>query len=99
MDLATIIGIVLGFGLIVGAILLDGSLMAFMNLPGALVVIGGTIAATLIKQKLRSVLAAFSVAKQAFLFRLPPSRSSSASSTSSASSPARTAYSPWRRSR
>ncbi len=72
MDLATIIGIVLGFGLIVGAILLDGSLTAFMNLPGALVVIGGTIAATLIKQKLRSVLAAFSVAKQAFLFRLPP---------------------------
>ena len=72
MDLATVFGITLGFGLIAGAILYNGSLMAFMNTPGALVVIGGTLAATLIRQKLSSVLAAFSVAKQAFLFRLSP---------------------------
>ncbi len=72
MDLATVIGIALGFGLIVGSILYDGSLTAFANTPGLLIVIGGTLAATLIKQRLSSVLGAFSVAKQAFLFRLSP---------------------------
>lgn len=72
MDIATFIGIALGFGLIVGSILWDGSLMAFVNVPGLLVVLGGTLAATLIKQSLSHVLGAFSVAKHAFLFRLPP---------------------------
>ncbi len=33
MDLATVIGIVPGFGLIVESILNDGSLMAFANTP------------------------------------------------------------------
>ena len=42
MDLATIIGIVVGFGLVIGSILLGGSLWAFINIPGLLVVVGGT---------------------------------------------------------
>ncbi len=71
MDLATVIGIALGFGLIVGSIMYDGSLMAFVNIPGLVIVLGGTLAATLIKQKLVNVLGAFSVAKKAFFFRLP----------------------------
>ena len=46
MDLATILGIVVGLGLIVGSIMIDGSLGAFINGPGMLIVLGGTIAAT-----------------------------------------------------
>ncbi len=70
MDLATVMGILLGLGLIVGSIMYDGSLMAFMNIPGVLIVIGGTLAATLIKQKFSDVLGAFRVAKQAFFYGL-----------------------------
>ena len=72
MDVATIIGIIAGIALIVGAILLDGSLLAFANGPGVLIVIGGTIAATLINQKLKYVVGAFSVAMNAFLDRIRP---------------------------
>ena len=72
MDIATIIGIIAGFGLIIGAILLNGSLMAFANGPGLLIVLGGTIAATLINQKLRYVVGAFSVAMNALIDRVFP---------------------------
>ena len=40
MDLATILGIVVGLGLIVGSIMIDGSLGAFINGPAARAVAG-----------------------------------------------------------
>ncbi len=66
MDLATIIGIVSGFGLIVGSILMNGELGAFIDIPSLLIVGGGTIAATLISEKLPNVIGAVKVAKNAF---------------------------------
>ncbi len=48
MDLATIIGIISGIILFVWAIFMGGTLMAFINIPSAMIVIGGTIAATLV---------------------------------------------------
>ncbi len=62
MDIATIIGVLLGFGLIIWSILLSGSLMAFINIPGLAIVVGGTIAATLIMQRLNVVIGAVKVA-------------------------------------
>ncbi len=62
MDIATIAGILLGFGLIIFSILLSGSIMAFINIPGLAIVVGGTIAATLIMQRLGVVLGAIKVA-------------------------------------
>ncbi len=67
MDLGTIIGIVVGFALIIASIMLDGSLMAFVNAPGLTVVVGGTIAATLINQKMKYVIGAFGVFKHAII--------------------------------
>ena len=67
MDIATLIGIVLGFGLIVGSILLGGSLLSFLNVPGLLIVVGGTIAAALISEKLSVIVGALKVALKAFL--------------------------------
>ncbi len=61
MDLATLIGIVAGIGLIVGSIMLGGSLMAFVNIPGLAIVVGGTIAATLIMQRMSVVIGAIKV--------------------------------------
>jgi len=46
LDKASIFGVVVGIGLVVAAILLGGSLITFVNLPGVLVVGGGTFAAT-----------------------------------------------------
>ncbi len=69
MDLATIIGIVLGFGLIIGTIVMGGSINAFINIPGLTIVVGGTIAATLIMQRLGVVLGAIKVGIGVFFNR------------------------------
>lgn len=67
MDIATIIGIVGGLALILISILIGSPLAAFINLPGIMVVFGGTIMATLLMQKLPVVLGAVKVAMIAFL--------------------------------
>lgn len=70
MDIATIIGIIGGLALIVISILLGSSFMAFVNIPGLFVVIGGTIMATLIMQKMPVVLGAVKVATNAFIDKM-----------------------------
>jgi chemotaxis protein MotA len=47
MDLATIVGTVLGLGLILMAMLLGGSVGAYIDIPSVMIVIGGATAATL----------------------------------------------------
>lgn len=66
MDIATIVGIIAGFGLVIGSILIGGSLQAFVNVPGLVIVIGGTLAATLISEKLAGFIGAAKVALKAF---------------------------------
>jgi len=46
LDKASIFGVVTGTGLVLAAILLGGSLSTFVNMPGLLIVAGGTFAAT-----------------------------------------------------
>ena len=74
MDLATLIGIVGSFIIIMGAILLGPNAVIFFNIPGLLIVIGGTFTATLIKFSLSHTLGAFKVALKAF-FHKPESPS------------------------
>ncbi|MCF8720941.1 motility protein A [Nitrospina gracilis] len=62
MDAASLVGVLLGLGLIIGAIFLGGDLSHFFNLPGIMIVLGGTIAATLITFQLKDVIAAFRAA-------------------------------------
>lgn len=66
MDIATPIGIVVGFGLIIGSILMGGSLSSYIDIPSVLIVVGGTIATALIAEKLPNVIGAFKIAKNAF---------------------------------
>lgn len=47
-DRATVTGLVLGFSLIISAIMMGGSLRSFINFPSLLIVFGGTFAATTI---------------------------------------------------
>lgn len=59
MDLATIIGIVVGGAVIAAAILMGGSFGQFIDMPSILIVIGGGLAATLIRFPLSGVIGAF----------------------------------------
>ncbi len=72
MDLATIIGLITAFALIIGSMLLGGSLSAFANAPGLLIVVGGTFAAAFINQRMTHVLGAFKVMLQAFFDKTTP---------------------------
>ena len=68
MDLATLIGLIFGCIVIIGAILVGGDLAIFINIPGLLVVIGGTAAATFIKFSVSDCLFALKQGlKQAFV--------------------------------
>jgi chemotaxis protein MotA len=55
MDLATIIGVVFGTIVILIAIVLGSGIDIFINIPSVLIVVGGTIAASLIKFPLKDV--------------------------------------------
>ena len=55
-----------GFALIIGSMMLGGPVSAFINVPGLLIVVGGTFAAALINESLGQVLGAVKVYLQAF---------------------------------
>ncbi|MDZ7373511.1 MAG: motility protein A [candidate division KSB1 bacterium] len=74
MDLATIIGIISGVILIAVSILGKGSFGIFFDLSSVLIVVGGTMASTLINFPLKDVLSVFGVVKNAFLHRAPDPR-------------------------
>lgn len=74
MDIATIIGLILGFGLILTSIAMGGGgLTPFIDLPSAMIVVGGAFAASLINFPLKKVLGTFAVILKCFLFKLPDS--------------------------
>ncbi|AEN74013.1 MotA/TolQ/ExbB proton channel [Rhodothermus marinus SG0.5JP17-172] len=55
MEKATPIGLVLGFALILGSIVLGGDWLIFINIPSILIVVGGTIAALLVAYSIEEV--------------------------------------------
>ncbi|MDY0163944.1 motility protein A [Desulfobotulus sp.] len=67
MDFASLIGIVSGISLIISAIFLGGDMRSFVNVPGMMIVLGGTMAATLLTFTFREVAAAFRAAAFAFI--------------------------------
>jgi len=69
MDIATLFGLIFGVAIILIAILGSSGIGIFINVPGLLMVVGGTFAATLIKFPFDEVKGAFKVAAQAFTKR------------------------------
>ncbi|MEE9318619.1 MAG: MotA/TolQ/ExbB proton channel family protein [Rhodospirillales bacterium] len=68
MDIATLLGLFIGVSVVTLAIMTGSSLEIFLNLPGILIVLGGTFAATLIKFPISGVFVAFFVGiKAAFV--------------------------------
>ncbi|MFN3534633.1 MAG: MotA/TolQ/ExbB proton channel family protein [Desulfatiglandales bacterium] len=72
MDLATILGLVGGAGIVIASIIIGGSAAIFFNVPSILIVVGGTLAATFIKFPMKDVLNSVSVAIKAFIVKLEP---------------------------
>lgn len=71
MDIATLLGVISGFSLVVIAIKMGGGLIWFVNLPSIMIVMGGTAAITLINYPLSDVLSVMKVLKNAFLYKIP----------------------------
>ena len=69
MDIASVVGLVGAFGVIIGAIAMGGSANTFVNIPSLVVVIGGTFAVTLGQISLQQFLGSFKVGLGAFFHK------------------------------
>jgi len=69
VDLATLLGLIITLGFIVGAILSGGPLALFVNVPSLLIVIGGSVAVVLMQFTLGQFFGAFKVAMKAFFHK------------------------------
>ena len=70
MDIATIIGLLGGTTLVVSAIIIGGSALIFINIPGLLIVLGGTFATNFIKFSMKDVVNSFKVVMKAFIYKV-----------------------------
>lgn len=71
MDIASLIGVLLGWVLVIVAIIMGGPLGIFVDVPSIMIVFGGTIAASLMCFKLQSVLGVIGICKKVLLYPLP----------------------------
>ena len=70
MDLATLIGIVIAFALVITSIMMGSGLGLFIDVPSAMIVVGGTLGATMIHYPLKDILGVFRVVKNVFLSKV-----------------------------
>ncbi|MBW1675919.1 MAG: motility protein A [Deltaproteobacteria bacterium] len=69
MDIATLLGIISAFGLVFLAISMGGGIQLFINIPALMIVVGGTLGATMINYPLKDVFGVFGIAKNALFTR------------------------------
>ena len=74
MDFATLIGILVAFGLVIISIMMGGDATWFINYPSIMIVLGGTMGATLLAYPLSEVLSVFGVARNVVLYQSQPPR-------------------------
>lgn len=70
MDIATIVGIVLGFTIIVGSIVIGGGAGMFLHIPSLAITMGGMTCATLIHFSLPQFLGIFSIIKKTLVSKI-----------------------------
>ncbi len=73
MDLATILGMVVSFGLIIAALWVGGDPLTFIDAPSLLIVMGGTIGATLTHYPLNTVVKIGAVIRKTLISKTPAS--------------------------
>ncbi len=69
MDIATIVGLVAGVGLVTITVLMGGDARIFWNVPSIVLVLGGTMAATLLNYPLKDVLSVLNTVKNAIIHK------------------------------
>ncbi|MFH1914919.1 MAG: motility protein A [Pseudomonadota bacterium] len=74
MDLGTVIGIVLSFGLVCSAILTGSSLIIFVSVPSFFIVVGGTLGAAMVNYPVSYVIGLVGVIKNTFFSSLETPR-------------------------
>ena len=72
MDIATIIGILLGLVVVIGAIAVGAGKELFINIPSLAITMGGMLCATLIHFSLPQFLGIFSIIKKTIVTKVPP---------------------------
>lgn len=71
MDIATLIGTVIAFGLMLWAILLGGPLSIFIDIPSVAIVFGGSIGVALINYPLADIIGMIAIVKKTILIKEP----------------------------
>lgn len=71
MDLATLIGTILGFLVIIGSILLGGSILIFVDIPSLAIVVGGMLCATMIHFSFAQFMSIFAIMKKTIFVKIP----------------------------
>jgi chemotaxis protein MotA len=74
MDIATVVGVLSAFGLIAAAIAMGSGLELFISLPSLMVVVGGTLGATLVNYPLKEVLGVFRIVQNVLLVKTAGAR-------------------------
>lgn len=69
MDIATLVGIMISFGLVIVSIMMGGDGSWFLNTPSLMIVCGGTMGATLLAYPLKDVFGVFRVVKNVFMHK------------------------------
>ena len=69
VDLATLLGILGGLGVIIAAILMGGSAPLFVNMPSIMIVCGGTFAVTLTRVSFKHFVGSFKIGIKAFMHK------------------------------
>ncbi len=67
MDIVTLLGTLIGFGLVLGAILLGGNVGMFVDVPSMMIVFGGSFAAICVTFPLGDVIGSFGGAMSLFM--------------------------------
>jgi len=70
MDIATLIGIVSAFALVLISIMLGSGLGLFFNVPSIMIVMGGTLGATMVHYPLKDVLSVFKIVRNVFFTKV-----------------------------
>ena len=71
VDLASFIGLALACIMVVGGIVAGGDVMAFINLPSVLIVVGGALGGTILSNPWKRVLSLGQILKKAFFAESP----------------------------
>ena len=70
MDIATLLGLLLGFGVVIGPLIVSGKIMSFVDIPSMCIVVCGMLCAVMIHFSLPQFLSIFSVVKKTMLVKI-----------------------------